>query len=116
MDNKEGKTDNDKFVKRSKILEYMKTGVELIGKERDEQIDKHGRTIGKDLHDNKNFQLAIAASALCQPDVFESKAYDKCPDGWNINIWNKMCSKGYFERVIISGALLAAEADRLQNQ
>ena len=93
----------------------MKTGIELIATERAEQIDKHGRTLGKDLHYNKKFQLAIAASILSQPDIFNPDGFDKCPQGWDINIWQKMCSKGYHDRLIIAGALIAAEIDRLQN-
>jgi len=93
----------------------MKTGIERIAIERAEQIDKHGRTIGKDLAHNGKFQLALAASWLVAPDIFEGDAFDRCPDEWDENLWNKMCSKGYHERLIIAGALIAAEIDRLQN-
>lgn len=93
----------------------MKTGVELIAIERAEQVDKHGRTIGKDLVHNNKFQLALAASWLVAPDIFENDAFEHCPDGWDEIIWNKMCAKGYHDRLVIAGALIAAEIDRLQN-
>lgn len=35
------------------------------------------------------------------------------PTGWDKSIWAKMCSKSYKERLIMAGALIAAELDRL---
>lgn len=43
----------------------MKSGIELIAAERQEQIEKHGRTIKSDIANNKDFQLSYAASTLC---------------------------------------------------
>lgn len=94
----------------------MKTGIELIAEERAEQVDKHGRTLGKDIAHNGQYQLALAASWLAVPDIFEDDAFEHCPPGWDKNLWNKMLSKGYHDRLIIAGALIAAEIDRLQNQ
>mgnify|MGYP006870485112 FL=1 len=37
----------------------METGIELIKKEREEQIIKHGRTTEKDVQQNGSYQLAI---------------------------------------------------------
>lgn len=93
----------------------MKTGIELIAKERKEQIEKHGRTIESDIDYNTVYQLSSAAcSLLAYPNI--NKMRLSPPSGWDENIWDKMCSKPYKERLIIAGALIAAEIDRLQNQ
>lgn len=42
----------------------MKSGIELIAKERQEQIEKHGRTIEHDVENNDNEQLAMGAEML----------------------------------------------------
>jgi len=94
----------------------MKTGIELITKERDEQISKHGRTIRKDVEINKKAQLSFAAAILTCPtpeQYADSSNNYACPTGWDINVWNKMRLKSYKERLIIAGALIAAEIDRL---
>lgn len=89
-----------------------KSGVELIAIEREEQITKHHRTIEADKKQNLFFQLSLAAAMLTAPDV--SQWATPTPQGWSEQIWNKMLSKPYKERIIIAGALLAAELDRLQ--
>lgn len=35
------------------------------------------------------------------------------PNNWEVPLWEKMISKNYESRVVIAGALLAAEIDRL---
>jgi hypothetical protein len=94
----------------------MKTGIELIEIERNEQIEKHGRIIASDVRNNPEFQLAAAASYLCNPHT-DPEDYDMqyyLPVGWDLDIFTKMCYKPYKERLIIAGALIAAEIDRLQ--
>lgn len=86
----------------------MKTGIELIAEERREQPTKHGRTIKYDVENNKRQQLTDAATRLinggCMPH----------PKDWSWDIWYKMISKARKERLIIAGALIAAEIDRIQ--
>lgn len=94
----------------------MKTGVELIADERREQIEKHGRTIDSDVRINTYFPhpLTKAASSLsCEPMTDLISVYGK-PETWDDAIWRHMCSKSYKERLIIAGALIAAEIDRIQ--
>ncbi len=95
----------------------MKTGIELIAIERQEQIEKHEMTVEVDVIDNPNFQLSSAAQILCGDDDFflklDNPMEDLCPDGWNLKNWEKMTKKPYMERLVISGALIAAEIDRL---
>lgn len=94
----------------------MKNGIELIAIERQEQIEKHGRTIESDVLYNKHYQLVNTAKHLL--NIFEE--YDEsdmelAPDDWDKKIYRKMLLKPYKERLIIAGALIAAEIDRLQN-
>lgn len=93
----------------------MKTGIELIAQERAEQIEKHGRNVNHDVIHNPNYELTWGAIQLFSNEFgYASDSKDK-PDGWNRDLWEKMQSKGYKERLIIAGALIAAEIDRIQN-
>lgn len=109
----------------------MKSGIELIAQERQEQIEKHGRTVEYDIHHNTGIyskngesynipQLGNAATQLIYPDtdVYRQHFHQDIfmPHGWNKEIWLKMMNKPYKERLIIAGALIAAEIDRLNNQ
>lgn len=85
----------------------MKTGIELIADERTEQIEKHGISIQDDVKNNKRSQLRNGATGIIAKTNLR-------PSGWSEELWNKMTSKPYKERLIIAGALIAAEIDRLQ--
>jgi hypothetical protein len=93
----------------------MKTGIELIAIERQEQIEKHGRTVEKDVELNSSEnQLQEAAYHLIGKEwLYVADNEETCPIGWNQKVWNKMFNKEYKERLIIAGALIAAEIDRL---
>ncbi|MFH0757356.1 MAG: hypothetical protein V2B15_08725 [Bacteroidota bacterium] len=96
----------------------MKTGIELIAKERQEQIEKHGRTLKYDREVNANDQLSIAAYVLMEAKDTETMmvtAHDTLPERWSLKMWQKMWDKPYKERLIIAGALIAAEIDRIQS-
>lgn len=96
----------------------MKTGIELIAEERQEQIEKHGF----DLHDDAEFydegELVEAAKYALTLD----KNY--YPTGWEFWWHDKMMDKQkrlseqefWIERLKIAGALIAAEIDRIQNE
>lgn len=86
----------------------MKTGIELIAEERAEQITKHNRTIEKDVEQNNNYELRKGAIALLEDDRNRFSGF------WNKEICDKMIAKSYKERLIIAGAFIAAEIDRLQ--
>lgn len=89
----------------------MKTGIELITEERQEQITKHGRTIQEDAECNTNNQLPFAAIQLVEGGLTTRL---QTPSEWDDDIWQKMVDKPYKERLIIAGALIAAEIDRVQ--
>lgn len=97
------------------------TGVALIATERDEQINKHHITEAQDVVRNADRQLAFAAYGLLgkaesidiNRDLCECRA--RCPNGWDGDTWARMWRKPYRERLIMAGALIAAELDRLTN-
>ncbi len=89
----------------------MKTGIELIAQERAEQIEKHNRTLQEDYECNTDNQLPLAAMWLIQGGI---QTRLQTPAEWDDDIWKKMVDKPYKDRLIIAGALLAAEIDRLQ--
>ena len=94
----------------------MKTGIELIADERVEQIKKHGRTIEKDREFNTDNQLSTAACVLCYSEIEDIDQRNEPPTNWNLEAWHKMHDKPYKERLVIAGALIAAELDRINKQ
>lgn len=90
----------------------MKSGIELIAIERQEQIEKHGRTIAKDVELNKDGQLAYAAHILTSTSRIQQEG--SCPKGWDLTIFRKMINKDRKQMLVIAGALIVAEIDRLQ--
>ena len=88
----------------------MKTGIELIAKERQEQITKHKRTTEYDIQYNKYGQLGIAAQSLLEKFI-EYRV--KPTSDWNDDIWDKMINADYIKRLTIAGAFIAAEIDRI---
>lgn len=86
----------------------MKTGIELIIEERNEQLTKHGYDLDHDIkHYPESKALITAALFALSLDGQHSQK------GWE---WfeNKMWDKSMIERFKIAGALIAAEIDRLQ--
>jgi len=92
----------------------MKTGIELIAIEREEQLTKHGRTIQKDVIENTEQELGYFAGVLCQMRAMDVKdTMNYLPPKWDKELCRKMLNKPYKERLIIAGALIAAEIDRI---
>jgi hypothetical protein len=93
-----------------------KTGIELIAIERQEQIEKHNRSIADDIKYNNDEQLSFGAALLCcknPEDFYDPNSNVGKPYGWDQKVWIKMVIKTYKQRLIIAGALIAAEIDRL---
>lgn len=84
------------------------TGIELIAKERQEQIEKHGYTIEHDKIVNANNELLDAAQAI----LFGTE----WPRNWSLHAIEKLESKPLYERVVIAGAWMAAWCDSNTNQ
>ena len=108
----------------------MKTGIELIAAERQEQIEKHGRSLEHDdQHDEGNL---IRAAVICASYsvLYEKFIYangirfDKVEmDHWELPVVyegnvlqpNHLCSnKKRIHQLKVAGALIAAEIDRIQ--
>lgn len=98
----------------------MKSGAELIAEERDNQIEEHGYSVAHDAEYNDYYELAIVAQCLIMPpnqDVTlseELNMLNALAENWDSEVLRKMLQKSYKDRLIIAGALLAAEIDRLQ--
>ena len=107
-----------------------KTGIELITEERQEQIEKHGRTSKHD--DQHEGGELVDAAVICAANnvVYEKNIYansihfDKLEMGqWQLPVAykgnalqpNYPCSnKKRIHQLKVAGALIAAEIDRLQ--
>ena len=93
----------------------MKTGIELMAAERAEHLGKHNISVEYDYNNNADGSLVEAASNLLDADKFMDIEKEMlCPEDWSEELWMKMVSKPYKERLIIAGSLIAAEIDRLQ--
>lgn len=90
------------------------TGVDLIFKERQKQIDKHGFTAEYQANHPEFYedgQLLYAVRKLFDYDILGENILE--PLNWDRDKFIKLCKKSRKERIIIAGALLAAELDRL---
>jgi hypothetical protein len=91
----------------------MKTGIQLITQEREEQITKHGFTHAytkahPEYYQDKQLLIAAREMLATHPGIMGF------PGSWdNTAMIHKMASKPYEERIVIAAALLAAEVDRL---
>lgn len=97
----------------------MKKGIELIAEERQNQISK-GYTTEIDIRVNNDKQLLDAAVLLMSYtehlNYLDYNFHECVPDGWNLDIWVRLCRKPYLERITIAGALIAAEIDRINSR
>nr|WP_293837509.1 hypothetical protein [uncultured Arsenicibacter sp.] len=96
----------------------MRSGVDLIAKERHEQINKHGFSIEKDLSQNDYEKLISATlSILFQNPKFsepiERKPIYFYPNSWDDKYYERIVQKSRIEQLVIAGALIAAEIDRI---
>lgn len=90
----------------------MKSGIELIAEERQEQIKKHGWTAEHDhLHEDGELKFAAMYAIKPHPTV---QTGIKCYSGWD-EFTERVDNKTEVQRLIVAGALIAAEIDRLNN-
>lgn len=89
------------------------TGIESIAEERQKQLESY--TVEFDIMVNSDVErpLTKAASALTIEHGNSLAALFMTPTGWDEHRWLNMMNKPYKERLIIAGALIAAEIDRL---
>lgn len=81
------------------------TGVELIAKERQEQIEKHKWNDT----DYISGELVQAALFCMKPTVYV------WPKGWSKYFKQKIEDKCALDQLVIAGAFIAAEIDRIQS-
>ena len=87
-----------------------KTGIDLIAEERAEQLNKHKWSAEHD-KEHEEGQLKMAAMYALQPYPNEQIGI-RCYGGWD---WftEKMDNKTELQRLVVAGALIAAEIDRI---
>lgn len=94
----------------------MKTGIELIAKERDRQVTEEGWTSGHDQEHDRG-ELALASAAYASAELYRrttSEGYNNTPHiwPWTASSW-KPTPKDRVRELVKAGALIAAEIDRL---
>lgn len=93
-------------------MEKPKTGIELIAKERQKQIDKHGFTVEHSVSHNEWYakgQLIQASLEILKPDTIPTT-----PDNWDKEWFKNLTERSHKERLVIAAALIAAELDRIE--
>lgn len=94
----------------------LKTGIELIAEERQEQIDKHGWNEEHDSN-HQNGELAKVAATLA---VMHTDASVDDADNWGTgdNAWGleSKLQNDTIHALKVAGALIAAEIDRLHRK
>ena len=96
------------------------TGIELIAKERERQIEKEGWTKEHDAKHHEN-DLAVAASAYAMPDGARTFMHTcdnvYLPIFWPFDAkWWKPTPDDRVKELVKAGALIAAEIDRILAQ
>ena len=98
------------------IKSIMKTGIELIKKEREEQIHKHGFSLQKDAEFYKNGELMQASDFCLEQARIKAGIINveriKWPDGWGEYFEQKIRNKSVIDQLTVCGAFILAEKDR----
>ena len=80
-------------------------GIDLVAKERSEQINKHGFTVEEDSFYKKN-ELIKAALFCIDDSIFEF------PYLWNVAYRNRILRKARLDRLVCAAALITAQIDQ----
>ena len=90
------------------------TGIELIAKERKEQLEKHDISVKNDAQFNSLMGFnGITPMPIAVIGLLDD-SFRHVPAHWDKKMLDKIRKKPYKERLIIAGAFIAAEIDRLQ--
>lgn len=91
------------------------TGIELINKERKEQLNKHGYSVENDLKYDSYELLLLTEFVIKSNDDAEKWNLEELllTYGFSKEFLTKLSSKSDIESLSITGALLAAEIDRI---
>lgn len=91
-------------------------GTQLISAERQKQIDKHGFTAEHHFNNPHWYeadQLQEAAVTLLLQDLMPHDLVSQVPDNWDADWFANLMDRTKKERLIIAGAMISAELDRL---
>lgn len=95
----------------------MKTGIELIAEERQEQIEKHGWSLQHDKYYGKKQLMQAARFCITAmsyiPAWYSHKPNSFWPVGWDLYWMKKVISKTDKQKLIVAGAFYMAEIDRV---
>lgn len=90
----------------------MKTGIELIAAERQEQISKHGFSLERDKEFYQSGQLIDAALFCMDVAANGENAKSSPPTGWVPFFEEKIRSKSKIGALKVAGAFYMAETER----
>ena len=97
-------------------MNNLTVGTQLIADERQKQIYKHGFTAEHHVNHPEwyeNGQLQYASTALLSMDGKAESTLTETPLNWDSDWFNNLLERTPKERLIIAGALIVAELDRL---
>lgn len=92
-------------------MENLTIGSQLVAEERQKQIDKHGFTAEHHVNHPEWYeedQLLKASASILLPEEFS-----RTPENWDVAWFHNLKNRSRKERLIIAGALIVAELDRL---
>lgn len=89
-------------------------GVELIAIERQEQVDKHGFGPDHDAYADHDRGELVAAAVYLLSKVPRGEKLGLYPKHWAGRHKFKFDEKTRLEKLVVAGALIAAEIDRIQ--
>jgi hypothetical protein len=94
----------------------MKTGIELIAIERAEQIEKHGHSVIRDVAENStpSGPFKILPLRIGITKCIGTVSGLPWPEHWDENVCAKIEGKSDLQKLIVAGAMIAAEIDRIQ--
>lgn len=93
-------------------MENLTIGAYSIAVERDKQIKKHGFTAEHHVNHPEwyeNNQLKKATVSILFPETIHAET----PENWDQEWFTNLMNRSNKERLIIAGALIAAEIDRI---
>lgn len=89
----------------------MKTGIELIAIERQEQVERHGYTVDQDAGYVNNELISGAKAYLCAHK--HEEGWSTFPAAWPFGMTSFKPSEDKIKNLVKAGAMIAAEIDRL---
>ena len=91
------------------------SGIELITKEREEQLKKHGCSLEHDINEHIDGELAITAGHLSTYHTSARLELSDFVPSWGEEILDHIGNDD-IHRLKVAGALIAAEIDRILAQ